>query len=104
MKSKAVVLFVILILLMSSSAAFASPWAENKTYLGKTGGKLKYGIKNSVFGWMQMFAEAEDPKYQTKWNGFCVGMARSVVYTASGLIHLATFPIPVDFPDVGHGL
>ncbi len=51
-----------------------------------------------------MFKESKDTKYNTEWEGFCTGIARSVFYTGSGLIQLVTFPIPVDFPDVGTGI
>jgi len=96
---------MLLSLILMTQAAYASPWAEtNQGYGGKTMGKLGYGLRNSVFGWMQMFKEAKDPKYNTEWEGFCTGIGRSVIYTASGLVQLATFPIPVDFPDVGPGV
>lgn len=104
MRKIAVACLIALFLAITPNAANASPWAEKKTYLGKTSGKLKYGLKNSLFGWMQMFKEAKETKYNTEWEGFCTGIGRSVIYTASGLIQLVTFPLPVDFPDVGTGL
>ena len=88
----------------SLQAQAASPWTQSPTYAGKTGGKLVYGLKNSTLGWTMMFIEAKQPKYKKDWEGFCVGISRSVFYTASGLVQLVTFPVPVDFPDVGKGL
>lgn len=82
----------------------ASPWTENEGYWGKTGGKLVFGLKHTFFGWMNPWAEAHDPDYPTQWTGFCAGIGKSVVYTAAGIIQLVTFPIPVDFPDVGLGM
>ncbi len=82
----------------------ASPWAAQPTYAGKTGGKLGFGLKNSLLGWTMMFVEAKQPEYKKDWEGFCVGISRSVFYTAAGLVQLVTFPVPVDFPDVGKGL
>ncbi len=84
--------------------ASASPWAEKQGYFAKTGGKALFGLKNSLMGWMAMFAESKEPGYATEWNGFCVGLAKAMIYTPSGLIQLATFPIPVDFPNIGRGI
>ncbi len=53
---------------------------------------------------MTPWAEAHDPQHETPWTGFCVGIGKAVVYTATGLIQLVTFPIPVDFPNVGLGM
>ncbi len=104
-KKKIALSFLAFLLLLSSNPAFAaSPWAAEPSYVGKTTGKLEYGLKNSAFGWLQMFKESKDPKYKTEWEGFCTGIARSAFYMGSGLIQLMTFPIPVDFPDVGTGL
>jgi hypothetical protein len=104
MKKTVLLILVSFLLSVNPPVSQASPWSEHSSYAGKTAGKFWFGLKNSVFGWMAMFVEAEKKEYPRKWNGFCVGIARSVVYTANGLIHLATFPIPVDFPNVGKGL
>lgn len=97
-------LLMISLLAFPASSAQASPWAKNPTYLSKTGGKLSFGLTNTVLGWTTMFVEAKQPEYKTDWEGFCVGISRSIFNTAAGLVQLATFPIPVDFPDVGRGL
>ena len=67
-------------------------------------GKLGYGLKNFLLGWTAMFIEPYQPRYGKPIEGFCVGIAQTVVYTANGLVHIATFPIPMDFPDVGRGI
>ena len=84
--------------------AAASPWAEKESYGSKTGGKLVFGLKHTLFSWMNPWAEAHDPVYETRWTGFCAGIGKSVVYTTAGVIQLVTFPIPVDFPNVGLGM
>lgn len=84
--------------------AFASPWAEKEGYGAKTGGKLVFGLKHTLFSVFNPWAEAHDPVYESPWTGFCAGIGKSVVYTAAGAIQLVTFPIPVDFPDVGLGM
>ncbi len=88
----------------SPSSASATPWAKNPTYASKTGGKLAFGLTNTLLGWTTMFVEAKQPEYKTDWEGFCVGISRSIFNTAAGLVQLATFPVPVDFPDVGRGI
>lgn len=96
---------VIIVQLAFAPVSFAeSPWVKNDSVGGKIAGKFGYGLKNSLLGWTSMFIEAVQPEYKTEWNGFCVGIARTVVYTGGGLVQLATFPIPVDFPDMGPGL
>lgn len=82
----------------------ASPWMAKQGYGGKTWGKFCFGIKNSLLGWMTPWAEAKNPKYQAQWVGYSAGIGEGVLYTAGGLIHLSTFFIPVDFPDMGYGL
>lgn len=82
----------------------ASTWSEREGYWGKTGGKFLFGLRHALFSWTTPWAESQNPKYKTEWEGFCVGIGKIVPFTAGGLIHLATFPIPVDFPDMGKGL
>ncbi len=82
----------------------ASPWMEKQGYGGKTWGKFCFGVKNSLLGWMTPWAEAKNPKYQAPWIGYSAGIGEGLIYTAGGLIQLATFFIPVDFPDMGWGL
>lgn len=97
---------VLLCTLLVCQAAYASPWAEKQGYGEKTAGKFLFGLKNSLLGWTEIFTEPWDSKYDLKkseWEGFCDGIAQSIFYTANGLIHLATFPVPVDFPDMGAG-
>ena len=82
----------------------ASPWMEKQGYGGKTWGKFCFGIKNSLLGWMTPWAEAKNPKYQAQWIGYSAGIGEGVIYMAGGVIQLATFFVPVDFPDMGYGL
>ncbi|MFH1800437.1 MAG: hypothetical protein ABH891_06305 [Candidatus Omnitrophota bacterium] len=100
----AFVVFAVLFLLGAMPAYAASPWMAKQNYGGKTWGKFCFGIKNSLLGWMTPWAEAKNPKYQAQWMGYSAGIGEGVVYTAGGLIQLATFFIPVDFPNMGYGL
>ena len=85
-------------------ARAASPWAQETTYGGKTQGKLAFGLKNTLFGWMAPWAESRSPKYRSEWEGFSAGIGEMVIDTGAGIVQLATFFVPVDFPDIGHGL
>jgi hypothetical protein len=84
--------------------AQASPWAQKEGYWAKTGGKFAFGLKHSVFSWLIWWTESREARYKKEWQGFCVGIAKTPIYTAAGLIQLVTFPIPVDIPDIGEGL
>ena len=102
-----VVLSVSFFLCVSIPLSFvhaASPWAKETTYGAKTKGKLAFGLKNSLLGWMTPWAESGEAKYETEWVGFSAGIGGMVVNTVAGVVQLGTFFIPVDFPDVGYGL
>lgn len=96
--------FAACLFLICTPAHAESPWVKNEGYWGKTGGKLWFGFKNSAFSWMSWWTEARDARYQKEWEGFSAGIGKSVVDTAGGLVQLATFMIPLDFPDIGQGL
>ncbi|MCB9799607.1 MAG: hypothetical protein H6757_02475 [Candidatus Omnitrophica bacterium] len=105
MKNKILTSIVIVLCLTSFCLPLeASTWSKNETYLGKTAGKLGFGLKHSLLSWVFPFKEAYDVKYDEDWEGFCMGLSKAVIFTADGLIQLVTFPIPVDFPDFGNGL
>lgn len=95
---------IIAIALFAATGYAASPWAKETTYWGKTRGKLAFGLKNSLLGWMAPWAQARSSKYKTEWEGFSAGFGEILVDTSAGLVQLATFFIPADFPDIGHGL
>lgn len=97
------VVFIVFFLLAMPAYA-ASPWMAKQGYAGKTWGKFCFGIKNSLLGWMTPWAEAKNPKYPTSWAGYSAGIGEGTIYMIGGVIHLATFFIPVDFPDMGYGL
>lgn len=104
---KAFTLFFIACLLIQQTGS-ASPWSEGKNYSEKTGGKALFGVKNTLLGWTAIFTETIKYEYYLEkkkgWEGLCYGIAKSVLYTATGAIHLVTFPIPVDFPNMGEGV
>jgi len=84
-----------------SGAAYAgsfksSDWTQEPTYLGKISQKLGFGFLNITAGWTALFFEpARD-------QNFFVGVGKGIGYaftnTAGGVLHAATFPLPLDIP------
>jgi hypothetical protein len=77
-----------------------SEWTEEPTYVGKTSQKLGYGFLNLTAGWTALFFEP------AKDQNFFVGVGKGIGYfvtnTVGGVLHAATFPIPLDIP-LPHG-
>lgn len=88
----------------ASPASAQSSWTQQQGYASQTGGKLKFGLVNTFLGWTAMFIEAKQPQHSAEWKGFAAGMPQSLFYTAGGILQLVTFPLPMDFPDMGRGL
>ena len=109
MRRKTILLSALFTCLFGSSLLADSPWVQQPTYAKKVSHKLEYGLKNILFGWTVPFTEPFKEKFRTdthrrSWYAFSVGVARGVMYTANGLIQTATFPIPIDFIDMGDGV
>ena len=96
--------FFISLAIIPPNCAHASEWAKKEGYFPRTFGKLGFGLKYVAFSFTEPWLESNEPEYKREWEGFCTGIGKAVVYEAAGLIQLVTFPIPVDFPDVGIGL
>lgn len=97
-------LAAVVVCAMACPALAASPWMEKQSTGEKIWGKFCFGMKNTLLGWMTPWAEARNPKYKTQWVGYSAGIGEGVLYMTGGVIQLATFFIPVDFPDMGYGL
>jgi len=78
----------------------ASDWTQEPTYLGKVSRKLGFGFLNMTAGWTALFYEPSNGQ------NFFVGVGKGVGYfftnTVGGVLHAATFPIPLDIP-LPHG-
>ena len=104
--SKWVRTFVALVLFCAvAGSAYAgtfesSDWVREPTYLGKISQKLGFGFLNISVGWTAFFFEP------AKDQNFFVGIGKGVFYsfanTAGGVLHAATFPLPLDIP-LPHG-
>lgn len=98
---------LVLAVLLSCSPAFAaSPWTEADSYKGKTIGKLDFGLKNLLGGWMELINRPvkyhQEDKSFTK--GAVVGLYNAAVYTIGGALHTGTFFLPVDVPLPNNGV
>ena len=73
-----------------------SDWTKEPTYLGKISQKLGFGFLNITVGWTALFYEpAKDPNF---FAGVGKGIGYMVTNTVGGVLHAATFPIPLDIP------
>ena len=74
----------------------SSDWTQEPTYLGKISRKLGFGFLNITAGWTAFFYEP------STGQNFFVGLGKGVVYTFTntigGVLHAATFPVPLDIP------
>lgn len=78
-----------------------SDWTREPTYVGKISQKLGFGFLNITAGWMAiLFEPCKDG--QNFFVGVGKGVGYAVTNTAGGILHAATFPIPVDVP-LPHG-
>jgi len=80
----------------------ASDWTHEPTYVGKISQKLGLGFLNITAGWMAIFFEP--CKDQNFFLGVGKGVGYAVTNTAGGILHAATFPIPVDIPLLQGGI
>jgi len=78
----------------------ASSWVADKTYPDKAAHKLGFGFLNISTGWMALFYETLRGSYF--FDGLAKGAFYTLTNTAGGILHAATFPLPVDIP-VLHG-
>lgn len=72
-----------------------SPWIDEEYYFEKSAHKLGFGVLNGLTGWSALFFE---PARSGILRGTGKGIWRTLVYTAGGALHAATFPIPLDIP------
>lgn len=73
-----------------------SDWTREPTYLGKISQKLGFGFLNISAGWTALFFEPY--KDQNFFVGIGKGIGYMVSNTAGGILHAATFPVPLDIP------
>ena len=100
-KRLGVVLFSVVLLSGPIAASAASSWASGATYGEQATGKLKYGLKNTLLGWTELFREPKRASAagENVFAGVGRGVWNAVGQTVGGIAHLVTFPIPaIDIP------
>lgn len=72
-----------------------SSWTSERGYLPQAAGKLTFGGKNALLGWMELYNEPRDAvrAKQGFLRGMGRGLANMVGDTIGGVVQLATFPI-----------
>ncbi|MDA9101103.1 hypothetical protein N9K06_00355 [Omnitrophica bacterium] len=98
MKKTAILLS--LLMLLSPVSFAASPWMEADTYLEQAEGKLLFGLKNALLGWLDLFNESTKASQKgiSPYTGAYHALTDTVVNTVGGILHTATFFIPIDIP------
>lgn len=100
-------------LLMTTSAFAASPWTQEDTYGKKIAGKLDYGVKNLLGGWLALIPCTSGCDMKSTEKPYCpirctkklgMGLINAAAYTVGGALNVATFPIAVDIPILNDGI
>ena len=94
-------LLVLAILWMPAAGFAASPWADGATYGDRAMGKLKFGLKNLLLGWTDLFKEPHryDMEHKNVMLGIGKGLVDTLANEVGGALHTVTFFIPqLDVP------
>lgn len=86
-----------------------SAWTQEAGYRARAKGKLLFGAKNALLGFMELYNEPRDAKREGRklMVGIGHGLRNMVGDTVGGLLHLVTFPITavdVTLPEGGTDL
>ena len=79
----------------------ASPWTSEVGYTTRAVGKLGFGVKNLLLGWVDLFTEPKEAMDSGEGflKGLGAGLKDAVENTLGGAVHLVTFPITaIDAP------
>ncbi|MSR77520.1 MAG: hypothetical protein EXS63_04770 [Candidatus Omnitrophica bacterium] len=109
MKKSMIALMLVLVMATAPSLAFAaSPWMDAKTYQEKSVGKFKFGFKNMIGGWTEIFSQTQSSccnKEAAKLpccrflRGLGKGLVHATLDTVGGALHIVTFLLPqIDIP------
>ena len=100
MMKKASILVLIFALMSAPvfAAMEASPWTKEKSCVDKATAKLGFGLKNAILGWTKILTEISETKDGNYVKGFATGIYEAIADTALGVVHAATFFVPIDVP------
>ncbi|MDD5216530.1 MAG: hypothetical protein PHN49_05935 [Candidatus Omnitrophica bacterium] len=104
---KFLALAILLFVAITPTLAFAaSPWTEKETYGDRVAGKLEFGLKNVLLGWVDLAYEPNKALTDNKnlWGGLGKGITDTVMNEVGGAVQLVTFMIPVDLPLPDNGV
>jgi hypothetical protein len=80
-----------------TDAYIPSEWVAQEGYLAQAKGKLLFGGKNALLGWLELYNEprqaVREDQPRAMLRGIGYGLANMVGDTLGGALHLATFPI-----------
>ena len=88
---------------LAQESKSASPWTQAASYQEKALHKLDFGLKNTFFGWTELFEEPWTAWRNNKEECLCKakmrGLAHAIQDTLGGALHVASFPLTqVDLP------
>ncbi|HCM41938.1 MAG TPA: hypothetical protein DIS66_01290 [Candidatus Omnitrophica bacterium] len=76
----------------------ASSWTKQESYGDKTVHKLGFGLLNITMGWTAIPFQIDQHKGTNPYTGLFKGIWLTATNTVGGVLHAATFPIPLDIP------
>ncbi len=75
-----------------------SSWAKQESYGDKTVHKLGFGLLNITVGWVAIPFQISKHMDTNPYTGLAKGLWLTATNTVGGVLHTATFPIPLDIP------
>ena len=77
----------------------ASPWTSQSGYGNQAIGKLGFGVKNLLLGWLDLFKEPAEAGSADCLKGVGYGIKDTIENELGGAVHTVTFFLPqVDAP------
>ncbi len=75
-----------------------SLWTKQESYGDKTVHKLGFGLLNITMGWTAIPFQVSNHIDTNPFTGLAKGIWLAATNTVGGVLHAATFPIPLDIP------
>lgn len=78
-----------------------SPWTSEMGYSNRALGKLGFGVKNLLVGWVDLFTEPKEAvdAGENFFVGLGIGLKDALFNELGGAVHIVTFPITgIDAP------
>ena len=75
-----------------------SSWTQQASYGDKTVHKLGFGLLNLTVGWVAIPFQVDKHWDTNPYTGLAKGLWLTLTNTVGGVLHTATFPVPLDIP------